>query len=100
LIADLLKLKMLSVAGADRIHLLLQNARQVKKIVQATYPSLGFGDEVQDMDCEGSLPQGNHLACRWQKVVQVMSTVASVHPQVRVDFLYNVSQQNNHDIIL
>jgi ethanolaminephosphotransferase len=34
----------------DRIQLLLRNAKQMKKIVAATYPSLDFGDEVWDME--------------------------------------------------
>lgn len=49
------------------------------------------------MECEGSLSQGNHLACRWQMVVQIMSTFASVHPKMRVDFLYNVSRQGKFE---
>ena len=32
-------------AGADRMRLLLRNARQMKRIVEATYPSLNFEDE-------------------------------------------------------
>jgi ethanolaminephosphotransferase len=75
--------------GVDRIQLLLRNAQQVKKIVQATYPGLSFKDEVQEMDCEKDLGAGDNLACKWQKVVQIMSSVATIHPQMRVDFIYN-----------
>ena len=63
----------------------------MKKIVEATYPSLSFADEVQEMDCEKTLTNGEYLACKWQRVVQVMSTVATIHPQMRVDFIYSVS---------
>jgi hypothetical protein len=64
----------------------------MKKIVEATYPSLSFADEVQEMNCEGSLSSGEDLACRWQRVVQVMSSVAAIHPKMKVDYIYLVSQ--------
>jgi ethanolaminephosphotransferase len=68
---------------------------QVKKIVQSTYPRLNFGDQVEDtgssaMHCENGLSKGELLACKWQKVVQIMSTHATVHPRMRLDFLYSV----------
>ncbi|KAF2785696.1 alkaline phosphatase-like protein [Melanomma pulvis-pyrius CBS 109.77] len=75
--------------GIDRIQILLRNAKQIKTIVEATYPSLSFADEVKEIDCEKTLTSGEHLACKWQKVVQAMSTVATLHPQMRVDFLYS-----------
>lgn len=43
----------------------------MKKIVEATYPSSNFKDEVQEMNCEKQLSNGEELACKWQKVVQV-----------------------------
>ncbi|KAF2272319.1 alkaline phosphatase-like protein [Westerdykella ornata] len=75
--------------GMDRVRLLMQNARQMKAIVEATYPSANFKDEVQEMNCEKQLSTGEMLACKWQHVAQVMSSVASLHPQMRVDYLYN-----------
>lgn len=43
--------------GADRIRLLVRNARQMKRIVEATYPGLNFGDEAQasGKNCEPPL---------------------------------------------
>ncbi|KAF2715075.1 alkaline phosphatase-like protein [Pleomassaria siparia CBS 279.74] len=75
--------------GIDRIQLLLRNAKQIKTIVEATYPSLGFSDEVKELDCDKSLSSGERLACKWQNVVQSMSTVATLHPQTRVNFLFS-----------
>ncbi|KAF2868408.1 GPI ethanolamine phosphate transferas-like protein 2 [Massariosphaeria phaeospora] len=87
--------------GADRIQLLLRNARQVKKIVEATHPGLSFSDEVQEMDCEKSLTDGETLACKWQRVVQIMSSVATIHPKMR--FLHEAqetmsSTASNYDV--
>lgn len=79
------------LSGADRIQLLLRNAKQMKKIVEATFPSLSFSNEVQEMNCQGSLSSGEELACKWQKAVQLMSTVATISPQMRVAALYDVS---------
>lgn len=67
----------------------------MKKIVEATYPNLNFADSVQEMDCEKDLSSGKHLACKWQKAVQIMSTVAAVHPKMRVDIIYSVSVLQN-----
>jgi ethanolaminephosphotransferase len=77
--------------GVDRIQLLLRNARQMKRIVAATYPSVSYEDEIKESLCENASSSGESLGCKWQKVVQTMSTVASVHPQLRVNFLYDVS---------
>jgi hypothetical protein len=43
--------------GRDRIQLLVRNARQIKRIVEATYPTLYFGDEVRDTKEECSSPK-------------------------------------------
>ncbi|KAF2731244.1 GPI ethanolamine phosphate transferas-like protein 2 [Polyplosphaeria fusca] len=75
--------------GTDRARLLLHNAQQMKKIIEANFPAYSFADEVQEMDCEGSLSSGKELACKWQKAVQVMSTMATIHPQLRVQYLYD-----------
>jgi len=77
--------------GVDRIQLLLRNARQMKRIVEATYPSLSFDDEVKESVCDKPSSSGENLACKWQKVVQVMSTVDDIHPILRVKSLYSVS---------
>lgn len=46
-----------SYAGTDRIRLLLRNAKQMKRIVEATYPSLDFGDQGRDVEAECSSPK-------------------------------------------
>ncbi|KAF2678961.1 alkaline phosphatase-like protein [Lentithecium fluviatile CBS 122367] len=76
--------------GRDRIQLLLRNARQMKRIVDATYPSLNFDDGVKDIEKECSSPKsdGQMLVCKWQDVVQIMSTIATIHPKLRIDRLY------------
>src|SRR5689334_11975352 len=90
----MLSVSIMSVANAatasDRIQLLLRNAKQMKKIVEATFPSLNFDDKVRDIstECGGKVSSGGQLACKWQGVVQVMETVATVHPKLRVDHVY------------
>lgn len=69
----------------------MQSAKQMKKIVEKTYPKLYFGDEVQeDMHCGTDSTSGEPLACKWQKVVQIMSSTATIHPKMRVNYLYSV----------
>ncbi|KAF2847226.1 GPI ethanolamine phosphate transferas-like protein 2 [Plenodomus tracheiphilus IPT5] len=62
---------------ADRVRLLHQNAKQMKKIVEATYTGLRFDDELlsreeMGLECTGNdstLSDGQELACLWQQVV-------------------------------
>jgi hypothetical protein len=63
--------------GRDRIQLLLRNARQMKKIVEATYPNLDFGDEVRDTEKECSSPKVRSLY--WK----VSNTLTNRSPMVR-----------------
>ncbi|KAI8940891.1 hypothetical protein NX059_002151 [Plenodomus lindquistii] len=65
-------------SSTDQVRLLHQNAKQMKKIVEATYSSLRFDDKVlskgeMGVDCSGgdalSLSDGQELACLWQRVV-------------------------------
>ncbi|KAH9860201.1 hypothetical protein IAQ61_011985 [Plenodomus lingam] len=65
-------------SNADRVRLLYQNAKQMKKIVQATYTGLRFDDQVlskeeMGVDCSQadgpSLSDGQELACLWQRAV-------------------------------
>ncbi|KAF2106781.1 GPI ethanolamine phosphate transferas-like protein 2 [Lophiotrema nucula] len=74
--------------GYDRIHLLLQNAMQMRKIVKANFPNQKWLHETEEVLCKEDMSSGEELACRWQKAGQMMSTFASVHPQMRVDYLY------------
>ncbi|ORY16087.1 GPI ethanolamine phosphate transferas-like protein 2 [Clohesyomyces aquaticus] len=76
--------------ASDRIQLLLRNAKQMKKIVEATFPSLNFEDKVRDIEkeCGGSLNSGVGLSCKWQGIVQIMDTTAMLHPKLRMDQIY------------
>ena len=76
--------------GSDRIQLLLRNAEQVKRIVKATYPSLYFGNTRKGLNCEQEKSSGEHLACHWEGVVSIMESVASIHPKMKVDYIYRV----------
>ncbi|KAH7348158.1 alkaline-phosphatase-like protein [Pyrenochaeta sp. MPI-SDFR-AT-0127] len=63
---------------SDRTQLLYRNAKQIKKIVEATYTSLRFDEKVLEtkemgLECfspdETHLSDGQNLACLWQRVV-------------------------------
>ncbi|KAF1850947.1 GPI ethanolamine phosphate transferase 2 [Cucurbitaria berberidis CBS 394.84] len=64
----------------NRVQLLYRNAKQMKKIVEATYTSLKFTDEVLETGEMGfecfslntHLTDGQNLACLWQRVVNAM----------------------------
>ncbi|PSN71579.1 alkaline phosphatase-like protein [Corynespora cassiicola Philippines] len=82
---------------SDRIQLLLRNAKQMKRIVAATFPSLQWVDEVletSDMgfDCfssKVSLTTGQSLACKWQHIVQAMSTSSTGQSKQQVEAIYS-----------
>ncbi|KAF2446391.1 hypothetical protein P171DRAFT_453791 [Karstenula rhodostoma CBS 690.94] len=75
----------------DRIRLLLRNARQMKRIVEATYPSLDFGDESRAVgkECKPPLSDGQDLACKWRGVVDILSLSSRrLTADLRIDQLY------------
>ncbi|KAF1957269.1 GPI ethanolamine phosphate transferas-like protein 2, partial [Byssothecium circinans] len=78
--------------GRDRIQLLLRNTRQMKRIVEATYPGLDFGEEIwteEFAEKECSAPNdGQNLACKWQGIVQIMSTHAAMNHKLRISQIY------------
>ncbi|KAJ4354026.1 major facilitator super transporter protein [Didymosphaeria variabile] len=77
--------------AADRIRLLLRNARQMKMIVEATYPNLSFEDESKAAgnECEPPLSDGQDLACKWHGVVDTMSTTSRhLTAEHRIDQLF------------
>ncbi|KAF1362208.1 GPI ethanolamine phosphate transferas-like protein 2 [Lizonia empirigonia] len=63
----------------DRVQLLYRNARQMKRIVEATYtsPSLkaSFGDQALPISADFiKMTDGQLLACRWQGIVRGMES--------------------------
>ena len=81
---------LISIIGSDRIQLLLRNAEQIKRIVKATYPGLYFDNTRKGLECAKPSSPGEHLACRWEGVVSMMESVATIHPKMRVDQIYYV----------
>ncbi|KAF1998894.1 GPI ethanolamine phosphate transferas-like protein 2 [Amniculicola lignicola CBS 123094] len=73
----------------DRMKLLLRNAKQVKKIVEATFPSKCFVDTEQEMDCTSPKSVGDDLACKWQNIVQVMSITEKAGAEAAFEVIYN-----------
>lgn len=64
-------------SDSDRNQLLYRNARQIKRIVEATYSSQTFDDDAahrgsEVVDCD-ALDSGEKLACRWNNVVRSMA---------------------------
>lgn len=104
--------RVLTIVASDQTQLLYRNAKQMKKIVQATYKSLRFDDQVltnkelgfncdQEVSyaCTGNVrmvayiqqnnnSDGQKLACLWQKVV---SSVQSQEDGYQKEKLYDVS---------
>ncbi|KAF2128574.1 GPI ethanolamine phosphate transferase 2 [Dothidotthia symphoricarpi CBS 119687] len=96
----------------DRVQILYRNAKQIKKIVGATYTGMNFDDKVLGadelgFDCfspgETSLTDGQALACLWQRAVNAMGTDRSV-----IDHLYKFmhesqeamsSTASNYDVV-
>ncbi|KAK7190124.1 gpi ethanolamine phosphate transferase 2 [Paraphaeosphaeria sporulosa] len=82
----------------DRLRLLLRNARQMKRIVEATYPSLNYGDDSRALgkECEPPLvgpesdqSDGQELACKWRGVVDILSASSRhITADLKIDQLY------------
>jgi ethanolaminephosphotransferase len=80
----------LTCAGSDRVQLLYRNAKQVKKIVEATYTGLNFEDRVlasEEMGFECSEPShladSQMLACLWQRVMNAIETDGDVSKHIQ-----------------
>lgn len=59
------------MAGAQRIQILLENARQLLKTVQATFPNYGFEPGSLPTDCDDGLRSGvEGVQCAWFQVLQ------------------------------
>ncbi len=63
-------------AASDRNQLLYRNARQIERIVEATYSVYSFSDHVETLgaealDCD-HLDGGEMLACRWSNILRSM----------------------------
>jgi ethanolaminephosphotransferase len=64
----------------------------MKKIVEATYPNYPWGNSGEEnLDCEGDLTVGQHLACRWQSIVEAAFDVTSADPSHVTKAYYDVS---------
>ena len=73
-----------------RTGLLLQNARQLLKIVRGTFPGLSFSEaEILD-DCALARSAGETLSCLWSNATSLLDvpgqvdTAATLHALTRV----------------
>lgn len=87
--------------ASDRNQLLYRNARQIKRIVEATYSSPEFQDELSlpgsaFLDCE-YLDNGEKLACLWNNAVRSM---ASESDGLKEHHLYKVGMRSARDFKL
>ncbi len=66
---------------------------QIQTIVRATFPNSDFSPSLQDNSrCEGSLSSGDDLACKWQRVFEVLETAGQdLDPEVILPPLMEVS---------
>jgi hypothetical protein len=66
---------------------------QIQTIVRATFPNSDFSPGPQDNSrCEGSLSSGDDLACKWQRVFEILETAGQdLDPDVVLPPLMGVS---------
>ena len=66
---------------------------QIQTIVRATFPNSDFSPGPQDNSrCEGSLSSGDDLACKWQRVSEILETAGQdLDPEVVLPPLMEVS---------
>ncbi|KAI9810956.1 MAG: major facilitator super transporter protein [Pycnora praestabilis] len=56
--------------SGDRVHLLLRNAEQMLRIVDATFLTSLLENKDIPEDCSAALASGDELACKWEAVMQ------------------------------
>ncbi|KAI9796809.1 MAG: major facilitator super transporter protein [Piccolia ochrophora] len=71
--------------GEDKVHLLLSNARQILKLVQAGFPSMGFEGHGEVTECSEALSAPEALACQWTNIVRSMEDQAHTTDAIRRD---------------
>lgn len=80
---------------SDQNQLLYRNARQIKRIVEATYPSQSFGEDAAALGAEVTnckpFDGGEKLACHWENV---MRSLVYDSDGLRQNRLYEVSLPN------
>lgn len=88
---------------SDRNQLLYRNARQIKRIVEATYSSQNFEDvdtastKPGILTCQ-NLDGGEKLACLWNRAVRRM--VSSDADAMKQEYLNQVSTHTNFNIVI
>jgi len=74
----------------EGIKVLVKNARQILRIVTATFPGAEFGDEVdEELVCERGMGSAEELRCKWQEVVRTIR--GGKENAVMVEVLLDVS---------
>lgn len=67
-----------SYLGSDRLHLLLENAKQILNILGATYPNQRFDAQDSSDLCDGALDTDiTQLECRWQNLLHLTARAKS-----------------------
>lgn len=61
----------------DKIQLLMRNARQILKIVGATFTDISFEGDAPSHECHKSTAGIDELACAWIAIVQGLAKVES-----------------------
>ncbi|KAL9031921.1 MAG: hypothetical protein Q9196_000117 [Gyalolechia fulgens] len=55
-------------AAGDRKRIAEQNAQQLLRVVNETFPGLSFGRHLSSDTCTGAMENGQRLACLWSRV--------------------------------
>ena len=61
------------VIGPQRIHILLQNAKQLLNTVKATFPGYAFDPKSTSLDCDSGVWNGvEEVQCAWSHVLELL----------------------------
>lgn len=67
----------LTAVGSDQIQLLLRNARQILKIVTATFGQDLFESDQDSNACANPQDDAHELACEWQAMERQRQSLTS-----------------------
>lgn len=78
-----------------KIHLMLQNARQILDIVRETFPGLSFDEGKIETDCTKKRSDGENLSCLWATATSVLNHHAEVNAVTALRALTRVGDRIN-----
>lgn len=78
------------VIGPQRIHILLENAKQLLNTVKATFPGYAFDPESNPFNCDSGVWTGvDEIQCTWFRVLELLQRSEEIgHSKIELALLH------------